>query len=407
MATFAYEARKIDGELMTGFILADDMTDAGLKLAGKELFIIRLAPADSDPGTRGDSGSGLSRLKVKRTRVVWFMNQLSIMVETGITLGTALETLAQQATDPALEEVLKAVCTSVQEGRPLSDSMEAYPRTFPRVMCAMVRAAEHSGMLSSTLTRTASYLLKEQQIMRRFRGALMYPAFMFMMCIGITVFLVTIILPRFAAMFAQKNALLPGPTRFLLGIHSFFGDNWLWLLTAGAAAAALLSWARRTDVGQSVWNVVQLRAPLLGTVVNKHQQTRFFRTAAALMEAGLPLSDVLALVRTISTNRSYTELWDRVEKGVKNGERITMQLRHSPYISEVVLQMIECGDRTGRLGTVLARLADVLEDEYDQAVKTISQFIEPLMIIVMGGIIGFVAMSLMLPMFRASTLAAQ
>jgi type IV pilus assembly protein PilC len=406
MATFAYEARKIDGELMTGFILADDMTDAGLKLAGKELFIIRLAPADSDPGTRGDSGSGLSRLKVKRTRVVWFMNQLSIMVETGITLGTALETLAQQASDPVLEEVLKAVCTSVQEGRPLSDSMEAYPRTFPRVMCAMVRAAEHSGMLSSTLTRTAQYLLKEQQIMRRFRGALMYPAFMFLMCIAITAFLVTVILPRFAAMFAQKNALLPAPTRFLLGIHSFFADQWLLLLTGTAAAVAAFMWALRTDLGQSLWNTCQLRAPLLGAVVNKHQQTRFFRTAATLMEAGLPLSDVLTLVRTISTNSVYTQLWARVEEGVKNGERITAQLRHSPYISEIVLQMIDCGDRAGRLNTVLGRLADVLEDEYDQAVKTISQFIEPLMIIVMGGIIGFVAMSLMLPMFRASSLAA-
>jgi type II secretory pathway component PulF len=274
-------------------------------------------------------------------------------------------------------------------------------------MCAMVRAAEHSGMLSSTLTRTAHYLLKEQQIMRRFRGALMYPAFMFLMCVGITTFLVTIILPRFAAMFAQKNALLPAPTRFLLGMHGFFGEHWLWLLTGGAAAAAAFAWAGRTEVGQSLWNVLQLRAPLLGNVINKHQQTRFFRTAATLMEAGLPLSDVLALVRTISTNNSYTELWARVEKGVKNGERITMQLRHSPYISEVVLQMIDCGDRTGRLGTVLGRLADVLEDEYDQAVKTISQFIEPLMIIVMGGIIGFVAMSLMLPMFRASSLAAQ
>jgi type IV pilus assembly protein PilC len=124
------------------------------------------------------------------------------------------------------------------------------------------------------------------------------------------------------------------------------------------------------------------------------------------MDAGVPLSDVLSLVRTISTNSAYTRLWARVEEGVKNGERITVQLKQSRYISEIVLQMIDCGDRAGRLGQVLSRLADVLEDEYDQSIKTISQFIEPLMIIVMGGIIGFVAMSLMLPMFSASSLAA-
>src|SRR5215203_5805294 len=155
MATFAYEARKEDGELLTGFVGADDMTAAGLKLAAKGLFIIKLAPADSDSANGSDSSSGTSHLKVKRTRVVWFMNQLSIMVETGITLGSALEALAREGTNPVLKEVLQGVCTSVQEGRPLSDAMEAYPRTFPRVITTMVRAAEHSGLLAATLTRTA------------------------------------------------------------------------------------------------------------------------------------------------------------------------------------------------------------------------------------------------------------
>jgi type IV pilus assembly protein PilC len=404
MATFAYEARKEDGELVTGIIAAADMADAGLKLAAKELFIVKLAPADRDQA--GHISQGLSRLKAKRARVVWFVNQLSIMVETGITIGEALDCLARQATDPVLQEVLEGVSSGVQEGRPLSDAMDGYPRTFPRVMTAMVRAAEHSGTLGPTLNRTAQYLLKEQQIMRRFRGALMYPAFMFLMCVGVTIFLLTTILPRFAVIFAQKGAALPGPTRLLLGINGVFHSYWGYLAAVSIAAVTGTLWFIRTPGGKQLLDWVQLNAPLLGNVVNKHHQSRFFRAAAMLIDAGVSLSDVLGLVRAISSNGCYKALWARVEEGVQNGESITKQLRTCPYISEIVTQMVDCGDRSGRLGMVLGRLADVLEDEYDTAIKTVTQFIEPLMIVIMGSIIGFIAIALLLPMFKASTLVA-
>jgi type IV pilus assembly protein PilC len=403
MPVFAYEARREDGELVTGMVTATDMGAAGLKLAEKDLYIVKLASADREENARA-AASNTSKLKVKRQRVVWFVNQLSIMVETGITIGEALDCLARQSKDPESKKVLEGISASVHEGRPLSDSMEMYPRTFPKVMVAMIRAAEHSGMLGTVLSRTAAYMLKEQQIMRKFKSALMYPGFMLLMCVGVTVFLMTAILPKFAGLFAAKGAALPAPTRILMGINGIVASYWPYLLGGILALGSAIYVLLRSPTARPTIDAAQLRTPVLGNVLNKHQQARFFRTAAMLLDAGVPLSDVLALVKAVSTNVCYARLWARVEEGVKNGETLTTRLRESPYLSEVVVQMVDCGDRSGRLGQVLTRLADVLEDEFDEAVKTMAQFIEPLMIVVMGSIIGFIAISLLLPMFKASTL---
>jgi type IV pilus assembly protein PilC len=402
MPNFAYEARTETGTLMSGIISAQSIEEAGQKLSDANRFIIKLGPADPASGVERQRRRSGSRIHVRRTEVMWFINQLSIMIETGIVLGEALECLARQTKQPLMKQVLTGVCESINEGRPLSDAMDDYPRTFPSAVTTMIRASEASGTLSLILTRAASYLMKDQQAMRQFRGAMMYPAFLFAMCAAVTIFLLTVILPRFEAIYTTKGALLPGPTRLLMSTSSFMLDNSVYLvLGTGLLGLGLFAWIG-TAGGRATFDWLLLRVPVLSGIFHKLYQSRAFRAIGTLTEAGVPLSETLLLVRTMSTNTWYERLWASVEHEVENGQRIATPLLQSSLIPESVSQMIDSGDRSGRLGLVFTRLADYIEAEYEEAIKTGSRFIEPLMILIMGSVIGFVAIAMLLPMFGAA-----
>ena len=403
MPSFAYEARNEDGQLIGGMVSATDAEEAGRKLSEQGLYIVKLGSADL-PGQSGARlRSDASRLKASRKNVMWFMNQMSIMVETGITIGESLEILSRQATDPVMKEILAEVSAAVQEGRPLSDAMESYPRTFPTVCTAMIRASEASGTLALILTRIADYMLKDQQAVSRLRGALMYPAFMFVMCISVTIFLLTVILPRFAAIYSSKGAALPAPTRFLMALSDSAVSYGLYVLAGVIALVIGFIWYGRTVGGRSTLDWVQLRIPLVGPIFAKLYQSRAFRALGTLLEAGVPIAETLDLAESMSPNTWYRRLWAGVRDGITNGERIALPMAQSGLLPESIIHMVECGDRSGRMGFVFTRLADFLEQEYDRAVKVASQFIEPVMILFMGGIIGFVAIAMLLPMFKVAT----
>ena len=409
MSHFAYEARTEDGNLVSGVIAAADLEEAGRKLSASNHFIVKLGLSGSaDPVVRAkEVAAAGSPLKAKRRSVMWFINQLAIMVETGIPIGEALECLQRQASEPVMREILSSVSSAVQEGRPLSDALEHFPRSFPNVLTATVRASEASGTLSVVLGRTAEYMIKDEQTVRRLRGSLMYPLFMFVMCICVTLFLMIVILPRFAQIYATKGAALPTPTRMLLSISDFVMVYGLHLAMALLLLGVAFYRFLKTKAGGRMKDEVQLRMPLLGDVFNKFFQGRSFRTMGMLIEAGVPLSEVLELAQNMSSNSYYRRMWKAVEDGVTNGEHIAARLAEHKMIPESVVHMIDCGDRSGRLSSVLVRLATFIEDEYDSAVKTLCQFVEPLMIVLMGSIIGFVAISLLLPMFGAGQALAK
>jgi type II secretory pathway component PulF len=411
MPHFAYEARTEDGQLTSGMVVADDMEQAGLKLGQMGRFVVKLGLADpgDDAGSGAQAAGGRrgSRLRAKRRTVMWFLNQLAVMIDTGITIGESLDCLARQASEPAMKQIVTAVSAAVHEGRPLSDAMEAHPRTFTPAVTALIRASESSGTLASTLTRVASYAMKDAQILRRLRGALVYPAFMFVMCLSVTAFLLTVILPRFVSIYASRGALLPWPTRVLMGTSDLIIGHGLWLLAGTILATVGVVWGLRTTTGRAAADRVQLSLPLFGEVLNKMFQSRAFRALATLIEAGVPLADALRLIRSMSSNICYARLWSDVERSVTNGEHIATAMRGFAFFPESVTQMIDSGDRAGRLGLVCHRLAEFIEEEYDQAIKTVAQMVEPLMILVMGSIIGFVAIALLLPVFKASTLVGR
>lgn len=404
---FAYEARDHRGELVSGIVNALDMSQAGATLSQRNLFVVKIAPADRK-AAKAKKGFGSKKgQRVPRKSVLWFISQLTIMTETGIPISQSLEILARREDAGDMQKIIKEVSKNVHAGQPLSEALEEYPIVFPTTMTALIRASEMSGTLPSVLKRISVYMMKEHQIIRAMRSALIYPGFMLLLSLAITVFLLTVILPKFADIFAAKGAILPLPTQILMNLSDLLINHWLyWLIGTFAVVYGIRLWALSIS-GKLTLHRLQLSVPVFSTVFNKMYQSRSFRAMGTLIESGVPLTDALAITKEMSTNAYYHELWDDITQAVTHGETISKPMSKSPLIPEEISQMVEAGDHSGSLGIVFERLAEFLEEEFDQAVKTATQFIEPLTIMVMGSVVGFVAISLLLPLFQSGNVMAK
>ncbi|MFI4862189.1 MAG: type II secretion system F family protein [Phycisphaerales bacterium JB063] len=403
MSQFSYEARDAEGELISGLIDATSVEQAGKKLAERSLFVIRLAEDQIAPKRASRKGGSPG---ASREQVAWVITQLSIMLKTGIVLSDALECLTRQISEPKLRRVLESMTRSVMEGQPLSRAMAEQPRTFPPSLVSLIRASEVSGTMSTVMHRTADYLIAERRAVRKARGALLYPAFMLLLCLSVSVFMLAVILPKFATIFASRQATLPLPTRILMAMSDGLIEHWLaWVL--GVVIAAVAGWS----IWRSAWGIrmcdgLVLQSPVLGKLFRSLYLSRSFRTLDVLVNAGVPLSETTTILREAIPNSHFKKLWQDVGDRILHGESIATPILESPLVPEQVGQMVACGDRSGKLGMVSKHLADHLEDEFREAVKTATQFIEPCMILVMGLLIGFIAASIMLPLFKTSALVA-
>jgi type IV pilus assembly protein PilC len=395
MTTFNYQARNEQGQLLSGVIKAASIDDAGEMLSQRNLFVLDVQQEATTLTPSSRYG------KANRAQVAWQMSQLSIMVETGIPLSEALDCLSRQATKPKVQVLLEDVSRNVQEGAALSTAMAMHPNSYSPSLVALIRASEVSGTMGTVLHRASTYLINELQALKRLRGALMYPAFMFITCVTVTIFLLGVILPRFEAVFASRGAILPLPTRVLMAMSANFTQYWyIWLLVTAMLGLGLWLWPR-TRIGKTQIDRMLIRLPVLRSIFNPLYQSRTFRTFSVLLDTGVPLVEALAIVRDVTPNVFYQRLWMEVDEHIRHGEPLAGPLLQSDLIPESIAQMIDNGDRSGKLGLVFTRLADFVEEEYNQALRTATQMIEPLMILMMGSVIGFIAASLMLPLFQA------
>lgn len=399
---YSYEARDSSGEIVAGTVSAGSVEKATSILSDQDLFVVRLA----ERAGRLSGAKGPGEGRATRRQVAWFMTQLSIMVETGISISEAIHSLRRQSSDPKLRRLLEQVARKVDEGSPFSESLACHPISFPPTLIAMIRASEMNGSLAEVLRRCSEYLLNDLHTIRQFRGAIMYPLFMTLLSVGIVIFLVTFILPRFETVFAERDAALPAPTLVLMAISRQFVTYWFeWIAGTSMVGMMGLLFAQ-THTGRRLLDSLVLSIPVLSSVMNGLYQSRTFRTIAVLLGEGVPIMDVVAIARDVTPNACYQALWTDVEQYIKEGNNLSTPLMQSPLIAEPIAQMIEAGERSGRMSHVLSRLADFLEEEYSQTLKTAVQMLEPCMILFVGTGVGFVAAALLLPLFQASQLAA-
>jgi len=407
--TYSYRARESTGTLVTGTLVASSPSEVAAQLRADGKFVLGVnehaltetVALDADAIRRGEAAK-----RVKRDDVIAFSQQLGVMMETGVTLADALDAFQRQSKNLEFKRVLASLTDDVHGGERFSAALAKWPRVFPSVMISLMKASEASGTMALMLSRVGSYLGKERRTAKQIKGALSYPIFMLAIGLSITVGLVAFVLPRFAAIYAQRSATLPLPTRILMGISDFFTSQYM-VYGPGLIAAAIGGYFFvRSNSGRVTLDWIRLNLPILRRLYGQLYLTRAARTMSTLLAAGVGLLDIIDICRGVTQNHAWSRLWDRLDAQIRNGLQLSDALAGSRVVPPNVVSMIAAGEKSGRLAEVMERIAEFSDEELDLAVKQATTFIEPVMICLMGGIVGSVAIALLMPIFTIGNVVA-
>ncbi|MGH7180051.1 MAG: type II secretion system F family protein [Tepidisphaeraceae bacterium] len=404
MPTYRYESKSSAGKVTAGVIAAQNLAAASAQLRARGEYILSLAPAN-DGSIKAKKLLNLEiSLGPGAKDVQNFTSQLAVMIRAGISIRAAIEGIADQVENPKFKRMLQQMKRDVEGGKQFSDALARFPKTFSPLYINMVKASELSGGFSRMLDRIAAYLNQQIETVSMVRGAMIYPGIIGTMAIGTTIFLLTFVLPRFMVIFKGKEAALPAPTKLLLALSNFMVNYWYILLFAVIASVWGFVLMLRTDWGRLWWDKAKLTVPLFKKLFRALYISRSMHTMGQLINAGVPMLDTIAITAEISGNSLYRRMWRAVYSAVKQGKKISMPLNRSPLLPRSVVQMISAGEESGKLGEVLDEVSEFYARELKAVIKGVTAMIEPLMIVLMGSIVGFIAMSIILPIFKLSSL---
>jgi type IV pilus assembly protein PilC len=339
--------------------------------------------------------------RIKPHDLMVMTRQLATMVSAGLTLLRALKILEEQTESKKLKQALIDVRKDVESGSSLSDAMERQPKVFSVLYVAMVRAGETGGFLETTLLRVSEHLEAEDGLRRQVKSAMVYPTVVLTFAMLVLVALIAFIVPVFAKVFTDNGAKLPGLTRFTVGLSDFFRSYPHFIIGFSVAVVVgFLKW-KRSARGRAAWDRFRLRVPMrIGEIVQKIALARWSRTLSSLVTAGVPMLEAISVTGKTSGNTVVERAMESVRASVASGGTIQAALKEEPVFPPLVHHMVGVGEETGGLENTLSKVADFYEDEVAAAVKALTSILEPIMIIVIGGIVGFVVVSMYLPMFK-------
>jgi len=326
------------------------------------------------------------------------------MIRAGISIRAAIEGIAEQQVNPRFKKMLDTMKQDVESGKQFSEALARYPKSFSPLYINMVKASEMSGGFSKMLDRIAGYLTQQIETRGMVVGAMIYPGIIGTMAVGTTIFLLTFVLPRFMVIFKGKEAALPLPTKFLLALSGFMVSYWYVLLAVAIAIVWGTFLLLKTEAGAYGFDKVKLTVPLFKKMFRALYISRSLHTMGQLINAGVPMLDTITITAEVSGNALYRNLWRSVYNAVKQGKKIAQPLQKSPLLPRAVVQMIHAGEESGKLGEVLDEVSDYYAKELKAVIKGVTAMIEPMMIVLMGSVVGFIAMSIILPIFKLSSL---
>ncbi len=335
-----------------------------------------------------------------------FTNQLAVMVRAGISLQDSLESIAQQNENQKFRAVIIDLKNRIEGGKSFSQALAEHSEVFSNLYINMVAAAEASGSLSGMLQRLVEYLDQEAETRSQVKGAMVYPIIIAVMAVLVTIFLLCFVLPRFAAIFAGKEHLLPAPTKILMSSSVFLRSYWFLIVPAVGAAFVGFMYFIGTNVGRLWWDKTKLVLPLLKTLCRSLYITRSLHTMGVLTGAGVPILNTISITAQISGNVLYKDMWFGVYEDVRQGEKIASSLSQYSLMPSDVVQMIRSGEDSGTLSDVLRDVSNYYARELKTVIKMTVSMIEPIMIVIMGIMVGFIAMSIILPIFKMSSVVA-
>lgn len=394
--TYQYRVRDPLGNVHNGSVEAPSPEAATQQLRRDGFQVLEL---EEDAGE--DLGP-LFKRRVRKQDVIYATSQLAIMVDTGITLSGALEGIIKQEENPTLRKILTELKEAVEAGEDFSTALAHHPKLFDKTYVSLVKASEATGTLGPMLDRIAGYLRKEVETRGKIRAAMAYPMVMMFLAVDVTIFLLTYILPKFTPLFKSKGMDLPKPTLLMMSISNVMLDYWYFWVAGLVLAIAGYLFARRTEAGRRFFDLVKIRLPILGSMFRKVIISRSVRTLGTMLANGVSTLEAIRLCAEVSGNYHYEKTWEEVRDQVTSGKRICEVLSGNPLFPPVLVQMIASGEETGRLDYVLERVSTYYDHEVETAIKTATSLIEPIMIAIMGVIVGGIGLALLLPIFSLS-----
>jgi len=397
MPTFAYAGRTRTGQTVSGERVADTMDAAVAALKRDQIQVTKITAAAAAAAEKAKKGTTGKKVKAKNLAV--FTRQFSVMIDAGLPLVQCLDILGNQEEDKNFAAVIMQTRSDVEAGMSLAEAMRKHPKTFDPLFTNMIAAGEAGGILDTILKRLATYIEKAVKLAGQVKSAMIYPVAV--ICIAAIVVGVILwkVIPTFAALFQGLGAELPLPTRIVIAMSDNLVKFFPMLLVAGGAAGYFFRRYYATDGGRRVVDGGILKAPILGEIMRKIAVARFCRTLATLLSSGVPILDGLEITGKTSGNAIIEDAIMTTRKSIERGETISAPLKETNVFPSMVTQMIGVGEATGALDTMLAKIADFYEEEVDTAVAGLLTLLEPIMIAVLGGIVGGIVIAMYMPIF--------
>lgn len=406
MPVYEYKALNSKGKTVSGILDCDSVSIARQKLRAKEIFPVKINEISGADSIRKKSSalSLKSFSRISPSEISMMTRQTATLLASGFPLLSAIETLIPQTGSQAFKKILSQVKDSIEEGSSFAAALSQYPWVFSEIYVNMVRAGETSGTLEIVLERLADISEKQMELNSKVKAALAYPIFMF--CIGALVLfvLLTFIVPNMTAIFSDLGQALPAPTRILLGTSQFFQDFW-WII-AGAIAALIFGFNRfkKTEKGTAFIDKAILHTPVFGPLARKLAVARFSRTLGSLLENGVTMLTAMGVVKNVVGNVIISSAIEDAAKEVEQGHELGAALDISKTFPYLSIQMIKVGEQSGKLETLLDKVADVYDKEVESSIVSMTSLLEPAIILLMGVAVGFIVFAICLPIFEMNQL---
>ena len=425
MPTYVYEALNAAGKPEKGRLEAESSDAAITAIRQNGFFPTTVREEKIKSGSSKESkakkkkrkrarkkkgGLNISIGGVKSKVLTQFTRQLSTLQDAGLPLLRSLQILEQQQKPGKLKSILADVVEDVESGTSLSDAMSKHPKAFDRLYCKMVAAGEIGGVLEVILQRLAGFMEKSERLKARIKGAMIYPICVIVVAVGIVTGIMYFVIPKFKDIFDDFNVTLPGITLWLIDASLWIAGTpetgeqaipgWVWMAAGPFLIFFFFKIIRKTNAGRAIVDIVLLKIPVLGNLVEKTSVARFTRTLGTLISAGVPILEAVLITRDTSGNHVYEKALTSVHDSIREGESVADPLREAKVCDSIVVNMIEVGEETGDLDVMLVKVADNYDEEVDVAVTALLSLLEPMLVVVLGGIVGTIVLALFMPLVK-------
>lgn len=394
---FSYKARNQSGKLVTGKVEAENRNKAITLLRERRFFVVEIREIPA--GGVSLSLNKIFQKKVSTRELSVICRQFATMTQAGIPILQSLNILTQQCDNKMLKETLKKVTENLEGGMSLAESLRSFPKVFPQILISMVEAGEVGGVLDQVLERLAINFEKEHDLKEKVKSAMTYPAVVVVVAVLTIAALLIFVVPNFVTMLTDMQAPIPPATQIIILISDFLKKFWYIVLFLVAGTVVGYKQAIKLEKGKEVRDQVVLKLPIVGPIIKKTIISRFCRSLGTLLKSGVPVLSALEVVKNIAGNYAVIKSIKEAENSIKVGQSISLPLQKSGIFPPMVTSMMAIGEETGSVDTLLEKIADFYEREVEELVSRLSSMLEPVLIVGMGGVVGFIILSIMLPMF--------